>query len=76
MKATLVQGNSGRFYLEIDGKFLESAHLSQSKCQEMFGSTTENRIPVEVTSEYDFNGFAWEECMKLDSDGCIILNKI
>ena len=75
MKATLVHSNSGRFYLEVDGNLIEK-HLSISNCYEIFLSEKSNRIEVEVLSEFGFNGIAWEESMKLDSNGYVILKKI
>jgi hypothetical protein len=74
MKATLVLSNSGRFYLEVDGNIIEK-NLSTSNCYEIFLFEKSNRIEVEVLSEFDFNGMAWEECMKLDSNGCVTLIK-
>jgi hypothetical protein len=76
MKATLVQSNSGRFYLESSGELIDSAHLSLSNCYEMFLLEESNRVQVEVLTEFDFNGIGYSEIPKLDKNGNFILKKI
>jgi hypothetical protein len=73
MKAILVQSNSGRFYLELDSKIIESAYLSTSNCQEIFASQESNKVEVDIISEFDFNGIGYSEIPKLDENGCYIL---
>lgn len=76
MKATLVQSNSGRFYLESSGELIDSAHLSLANCYEMFLFEESNRVQVEVLTEFDFNGIGYSEIPKLDTNGNFILKKI
>jgi len=76
MKAKLIKGQSGRFYIELGSQLLDDVKLCAKSCNQLFIDNTQSYLDVDIDTEYDFNGIGYSQSFKLNENGCLILKPV